>query len=107
MWIVSKEDKYVASTWGASISLKANEPKQVAKDLGLLCLQHGCEEVQDGVKEEPIVEEATIEEVIEETSKDLESMTKVELEEYGRTIGVELDRRKKKSDLIEELKQAE
>ena len=107
MWIVSKEDKYVASTWGASISLKANEPKQVAKDLGLLCLQHGCEEVQDGVKEEPIVEEAAIEEVIEETSKDLESMTKVELEEYGRTIGVELDRRKKKSDLIEELKQAE
>jgi hypothetical protein len=107
MWIVAKEDKYVASTWGASVSLKANEPKQVAKDLGLLCLQHGCEEVQGGIKEEPIVKEAPIEEVIEETSKDLESMTKVELEEYGRTIGVELDRRKKKSDLIEELKQAE
>jgi len=107
MWIVSKEDKYVASTWGASISLKANEPKQVARDLGLLCLQHGCEEVQGGIKEEPIVKEAPIEEVIEETSKNLESMTKVELEEYGRTVGIELDRRKKKSDLIEELKQAE
>ena len=50
MWIVAKEDKYVASTWGASVSLKANEPKQVAKDLGLLCLQHGCEEVQDGAQ---------------------------------------------------------
>lgn len=107
MWIISKEDKYVSSTWGASVSLKANEPKQVANDLGLLCLQHGCEEVQGGIKEEPIVKEAPIEEVIEETSKDLESMTKVELEEYGRTIGIELDRRKKKSDLIEELKKAE
>lgn len=121
MWIVAKEDKYVASTWGASVSLKANEPKQVAKDLGLLCLQHGCEEVQGEVKKAPveepaliveevsIQEEAVIEEspAVEDPKPNFESMTKIELEEYGRTIGIELDRRKKKSDLIAELEQAE
>ena len=31
------------------------------------------------------------------------TMSKVELEEYGRTIGIELDRRKNKGKLIEEL----
>ena len=100
MWIVSNEDKSVASTWGAVIHLKAGEPRQVGHDLGLLCLQAGCTEVK----------KAPVEEVVEEVAEeavDLESMTKVQLEEYGRTIGIELDRRKKKSALIEELKAAE
>lgn len=106
MWIVSNEDKSVASTWGAVIHLKAGEPRQVGHDLGLLCLQAGCTEVAEA----PVVEEAVVEEVVEEVAEesvDLESMTKVQLEEYGRTIGIELDRRKKKSALIEELKAAE
>jgi hypothetical protein len=34
-------------------------------------------------------------------------MTKVELEQYGRTIGIELDRRKKKETLIQELEAAQ
>jgi hypothetical protein len=34
---------------------------------------------------------------------DLGSMTKDELEEYGRTLGIELDKRKKKEDLIAEV----
>ena len=34
---------------------------------------------------------------------DFNTMSKVELEEYGRTIGIELDRRKNKGKLIEEL----
>ena len=38
------------------------------------------------------------------TIDEFESMTKTQLEEYGRVVGIELDRRKKKSDLIEELK---
>ena len=104
MWIISKEDKYVASTWGAVVSLKANEPKEVANDLGLLCLQHGCEEVKGEIKEEPVVEDEV---VVEEESIDLESMTKIQLEEHGRTIGIELDRRKTKAKLIEEIKAAE
>jgi len=112
MWIVSNEDKAVASTWGASVYLKAGEPKQVGNDLGLLCLQAGCTEVKDGgkpAKAEPVIEEVVEEvvEVVEEVSIDLEAMTKVQLEEYGRTIGIELDRRKKKTDLIAELEAAQ
>ena len=99
MWIKSDEDKSVASTWGAVIHLKAGEPRQVGDDLGLLCLQAGCTEVKD-VKEAPVVEEAAEE-------KSFEDMTKVELEAYGRTIGIELDRRKKKSELIAELEAAQ
>ncbi len=38
---------------------------------------------------------------------DLHSMTKVQLEEHGRTIGIELDRRKKKATLIEEIEAAQ
>ncbi len=39
----------------------------------------------------------------QEEKPDFESMTKVQLEEYGRKHGIELDRRKKKATLIEEL----
>ena len=35
----------------------------------------------------------------------LESMSKKELESYGRTVGVELDRRHSKKDLVKELKE--
>ena len=42
--------------------------------------------------------------VVEDKSQvDLESLSKVELEEYGRTIGIELDRRHSKSKLVKEL----
>ena len=58
---------------------------------------------------EPVVEEVLItpeEEVLTEASP-LEDMTKKELEEYGRTLGIELDRRHSKASLIEELKEVE
>jgi hypothetical protein len=54
---------------------------------------------------EPIVEEVLVtpqEEVLTEASP-LEQMTKDELEELGRTMGVELDKRRSKAKLIEEL----
>jgi len=38
--------------------------------------------------------------------RELGAMSKIELEELGRTKGVELDRRKSKSKLIKELKDA-
>ena len=114
MWLVANEDKYVASTWGAVVRLTAGEPKEVGTELGILCLQNGCTEVKDGgkaTKVEPIIEEAVeiLDKVIEETtpSINLEDMTKVQLEEHGRTLGIELDRRKKKSDLIAELEAAQ
>ena len=39
-----------------------------------------------------------------EKTNDFESMTKKELEAFGRTIGIELDKRHTKADLIAELK---
>ena len=101
MKVVFDQDTYVASTWGHADSFEAGVPKAVGKDFGVLCLQQGAREV-DGEEEvaAPVVEETAT----EETSVDLEGMTKVELEEYGRTIGIELDRRKTKAALIEELK---
>ena len=58
---------------------------------------------------EPVVEEVLItpeEEVLTEASP-LEEMNKKELEEYGRTLGIELDRRRSKETLIEEIREAE
>ena len=49
----------------------------------------------------PIVEEPPRPE--EEIADAFSDMSKVELEEYGRTIGIELDRRHNKSKLIKEL----
>jgi len=51
---------------------------------------------------EPVKKEAL--EVQKETIADFESMTKAQLETYGRTIGLELDKRHTKADLIAELK---
>ena len=58
---------------------------------------------------EPVVEEGVevSEEETYESDVSLYDMSKKELEEYGRTLGIELDRRHKKEDLIEELKEAE
>ena len=55
------------------------------------------------LKESPTTFEEAKEELI--TEDDLESKTKLELEAIGREHGIELDRRKNKSDLIEELKE--
>ena len=41
--------------------------------------------------------------VEDEGQVDLDSLSKVELEEYGRTIGIELDRRHNKKKLVKEL----
>ena len=49
----------------------------------------------------PVVEEPPRPE--EEIADAFSDMSKVELEEYGRTIGIELDRRHNKSKLIKEL----
>ena len=55
----------------------------------------------------PVVEEAPRpEEEVADTIAapiNFESMTKDELEEYGRTVGIELDRRHNKKKLIKEL----
>ena len=59
---------------------------------------------------EPVVEKVAP--VVEKTpvkktsDVSLEDMSKKELETYGRTLGVELDRRHSKKDLVKELKNA-
>ena len=58
-------------------------------------LIHSTKEVETVViTEEPVIEKTT----------DFESMTKKQLEAFGRTIGIELDKRHSKADLIAELK---
>ena len=58
---------------------------------------------------EPVVEKVAP--VVEKTpvkktsDVSLESMSKKELESYGRTLGVELDRRHSRKDLVKELKE--
>ena len=51
--------------------------------------------------EEVVITEET---VVEQTN-DFESMTKKQLEDFGRTIGIELDRRHNKKVLIKELEE--
>ena len=63
-------------------------------------LIHSTKKVETVV--EPVKKEAL--EVQKETTADFESMTKAQLETYGRTIGLELDKRHTKADLIAELK---
>ena len=55
---------------------------------------------------EPESEEVVItEEPVVEMANDFESMTKKQLEDFGRTIGIELDRRQSKKVLIKELEE--
>mgnify|MGYP001332142382 CR=1 FL=1 len=55
------------------------------------------------LKESPTTAEEAEAELMDDD--DLEGMTKIELEALGREHGIELDRRKNKADLIEELKE--
>ena len=67
--------------------------------------------VETPVVEPPVVEEApvvdtapaSVEDPVDPEPLDLLSLSKDELEDYGRTIGIELDRRHNKSKLIKEL----
>ena len=57
------------------------------------------------IEEPPVVDTApaSVEEPVDPEPLDLLSLSKDELEDYGRTIGIELDRRHSKSKLVKEL----
>jgi len=63
------------------------------------------------VEEAPVVEEtpvvdttpASVEDPVDPEPLDLPSLSKDELEDYGRTIGIELDRRLSKNKLVKQL----
>ena len=48
---------------------------------------------------------SSVEDPVNPQPLDFSSMTKLELESFGRTIGIELDRRHSKNKLIKQLKQ--
>ena len=67
-------------------------------------LIHSGKVVKPVVEPEPEEVVITEESVVEQTN-DFESMTKKQLEDFGRTIGIELDRRRNKKVLIKELEE--
>ena len=48
---------------------------------------------------------ASVEDLVNPPKPDFSSMSKLELESFGRTIGIELDRRFSKNKLIKQLKE--
>ena len=68
-------------------------------------LIHSGKTVEPVVEPEPEEEVVITEEPVVEQTNDFESMTKKQLEDFGRTIGIELDRRHNKKVLIKELEE--
>ena len=66
-------------------------------------------EPAEAIAPDPIVVEEVVEESVEtlpyESDVSIDEMSKGELEEYGRTVGIELDRRHSRRKLIRELKE--
>ena len=63
-------------------------------------------EVHSAFEEEVVdTTPASVEEPVNPKPLDFASMTKQELETFGRTIGIELDRRHSKNKLIKQLKE--
>ena len=57
------------------------------------------------VEEAPVIDTApaSVEDPVDPEPLDLPSLSKDELEDYGRTIGIELDRRLSKNKLVKQL----
>lgn len=63
------------------------------------------EEVVEEVVEVPAAEEEVVETFPYESDISIHDMNKSELEEYGRTVGIELDRRHSRKRLVRELEE--
>ena len=68
-------------------------------------LVHSTNVVEPVVEPEPEEKVVITKEPVVEQTNDFESMTKKQLEDFGRTIGIELDRRHSKKVLIKELEE--
>ena len=62
-------------------------------------------EPAEAIAPEPISVEEVVETFPYESDVSIDEMSKDELEEYGRTVGIELDRRHSRRKLIKELKE--
>ncbi len=63
----------------------------------------------EAIAPDPIVAEEVVEESVEtlsyESDVSIDEMSKDELEEYGRTLGIELDKRHSRRKMVKELKE--
>ena len=62
-------------------------------------------EPAEAIAPDPLVVEEVVETFPYESDVSIDDMSKDELEEYGRTVGIELDRRHSRRKLIRELKE--
>ena len=62
-------------------------------------------EPAEAIAPDPIVVEEIVETLSYESDVSIDDMSKNELEEYARTVGIELDRRHSRRKLIKELKE--
>ena len=88
---ILKSQKISADDINAYLGIPKNEPAVIS-----------VEEAQGMVDTQP-AHVTDPELLVEEEAPDFSNMTKLELEAYGRTKGVELDRRRSKADLINTL----
>jgi hypothetical protein len=68
MIVVSDIDRYISTTWGASIRLEAGVPKEVGMDIGIFCLQEGCTEVKPNSSKEQKPSESISEVKVEDST---------------------------------------
>ena len=103
-----KDAKPTPEGWRHPTTGELLKPQKLTEDEINAYLGIGVEaepEHVDSIEDDPTVDEIEEEAQSVETDYDLQQMNKTELEELGREHGIELDRRKNKSDLIEELKE--
>ena len=81
-----------------------NKPLSAAKQMAILEAKEAASKKEPVIaKKEDIVEEEEYVYVDIPSETEMTNMTKAELEEMGRTLGIELDKRLKKEKLIEQL----
>jgi len=62
-------------------------------------------EPAEAIAPDPIIVEEVVETFPYESDVSIDEMSKDELEEYGRTVGIELDKRHSHRKMVEELKE--
>jgi len=62
-------------------------------------------EPAEAIAPDPIVAEEVVETFPYESDVSIDEMSKDELEEYGRTLGIELDKRHSRRKMVKELKE--
>ena len=62
-------------------------------------------EPAEAIAPDPIVAEEDVETLSYESDVSIDEMSKDELEEYGRTVGIELDKRHSHRKMVKELKE--